>query len=405
MKKKWQNSNGFTLAELLIVVAIIAVLVAISIPIFTTQLEKAREATDLSDVRSAYAEVMMAAITDDTTATYSKDPTQTIHKSNGLYSVYVSPLHQEQNDWQGTMDLNVGGVSSSDRVHWIGIPQAKGSCEVSYKPQEEAVYFNWLGRNNAGGSADTGNSGNNSGNNGTTGGGSTPAPAPNPGTDSGTTGGDNQGNAGGNTDSSDNNQGNTNPGGNTGGNNNQGNTGNNTGTTDNNQGNTNGTNTPSSGKNDTENSVVSTLKDLNSGDWPPNVENTSCTIHLKTGQVVFFDNNYYIWNGGDYSYMFLNNTSTNTNQYATPTSQMYEWMFIKVTDKDVHTSGSIVNKKLTISNVSYGDLYKDADGNVFICKSSWSNTYDAPPSEGDSNWVKILSEQPTDWYSYTRVNN
>ena len=100
MKKKWTKSSGFTLAELLIVVAIIAVLVAISIPIFTSQLEKAREATDLSDVRSAYAEVMMAAISDDTTATYSKDSSQTIHKSNGLYSVTVSPLHQKQDNWQ-----------------------------------------------------------------------------------------------------------------------------------------------------------------------------------------------------------------------------------------------------------------------------------------------------------------
>ena len=50
---------GFTLAELLIVVAIIAVLVAIAIPVFTTQLEKAREATDIANVRSGYA----AAIT------------------------------------------------------------------------------------------------------------------------------------------------------------------------------------------------------------------------------------------------------------------------------------------------------------------------------------------------------
>ena len=95
MKKKCTKSSGFTLAELLIVVAIIAVLVAISIPIFTSQLEKAREATDLSDVRSAYAEVMMASISDDSTATYSKDPNQTIHKSSVLYSVTVSPLHQE----------------------------------------------------------------------------------------------------------------------------------------------------------------------------------------------------------------------------------------------------------------------------------------------------------------------
>jgi len=55
MKK---NNKGFTLAELLIVVAIIAVLVAIAIPVFTSQLEKSREATDAANIRSAYAEVV-----------------------------------------------------------------------------------------------------------------------------------------------------------------------------------------------------------------------------------------------------------------------------------------------------------------------------------------------------------
>ena len=58
------NRKGFTLAELLIVVAIIAVLVAIAIPVFTNQLEKAREATDLSNVRAAYAEVVAAYLED-----------------------------------------------------------------------------------------------------------------------------------------------------------------------------------------------------------------------------------------------------------------------------------------------------------------------------------------------------
>ena len=43
--------KGFTLAELLIVVAIIAVLVAISIPIFNSQLEKSRRAVDLHTAR------------------------------------------------------------------------------------------------------------------------------------------------------------------------------------------------------------------------------------------------------------------------------------------------------------------------------------------------------------------
>ena len=54
------------LAELLIVVAIIAVLVAISIPIFSTQMEKAREAVDAANLRAAYAEVMSDVLTGDT---------------------------------------------------------------------------------------------------------------------------------------------------------------------------------------------------------------------------------------------------------------------------------------------------------------------------------------------------
>ncbi len=50
-----RKRKGFTLAELLVVTAIIAVLVAISIPIFSSQLEKSRVATDQANVRSAKA--------------------------------------------------------------------------------------------------------------------------------------------------------------------------------------------------------------------------------------------------------------------------------------------------------------------------------------------------------------
>ena len=37
------NQQGFTLAELLVVVAIIGILVAISVPVFAAQLERSRE--------------------------------------------------------------------------------------------------------------------------------------------------------------------------------------------------------------------------------------------------------------------------------------------------------------------------------------------------------------------------
>ena len=52
-----KKNKGFTLAELLVVVAIIAVLVAISIPIFTSQLHKAQVATDQANLRAYYAEI------------------------------------------------------------------------------------------------------------------------------------------------------------------------------------------------------------------------------------------------------------------------------------------------------------------------------------------------------------
>ena len=56
--RKHKSPNGFTLAELLIVVAIIAILSAIAIPVFSTQLEKAKVAVDEANLRTAYSLAM-----------------------------------------------------------------------------------------------------------------------------------------------------------------------------------------------------------------------------------------------------------------------------------------------------------------------------------------------------------
>ena len=65
MAKNNGMNKGFTMAELLVVVAIIAVLVAIAIPVFSSQLEKSRQAVDLSNVRSAYALVQTSLMADE----------------------------------------------------------------------------------------------------------------------------------------------------------------------------------------------------------------------------------------------------------------------------------------------------------------------------------------------------
>ncbi|SDE73603.1 prepilin-type N-terminal cleavage/methylation domain-containing protein [Eubacterium pyruvativorans] len=103
------NKKGFTLAELLIVVAIIAVLVAISIPIFTSQLEKSRDATDEANVRSAIAEVTAAVLSDDKKDSGNGDVTY----KDGTYTMIVKATGQKAG-WSGAADENtkikIGGI-------------------------------------------------------------------------------------------------------------------------------------------------------------------------------------------------------------------------------------------------------------------------------------------------------
>ena len=123
-----RNKRGFTLAELLVVVAVIAVLVGISIPIFTSQLEKSRESTDLANVRAAYAEVMAEAI----------------EKENPK-PITVN-LKQKQNNWQSSLPITIGGVTYNGKssANWSGIPMSNGTCKVSYN-KDNGIYFRWSG--------------------------------------------------------------------------------------------------------------------------------------------------------------------------------------------------------------------------------------------------------------------
>ena len=59
------DKKGFTLAELLIVVAIIAILVMISFPIFTGQLKKARLSVNMANARAAYAAAVASFYSDN----------------------------------------------------------------------------------------------------------------------------------------------------------------------------------------------------------------------------------------------------------------------------------------------------------------------------------------------------
>ena len=57
MKTNKRRGRGFTIMEMLIVIAVIAVLAAIAIPVFSSSLHKAKVAADIANVRAYYAEL------------------------------------------------------------------------------------------------------------------------------------------------------------------------------------------------------------------------------------------------------------------------------------------------------------------------------------------------------------
>ena len=106
-------------------------LVAISIPIFTSQLEKSREATDAANIRNAYAAVQAAALMQESETELKKAETADIKYSvtgeegSLVYSATVD-MKQKQANWQsGAQDI--GGVTLGETEE-----NSTGTATVTY---------------------------------------------------------------------------------------------------------------------------------------------------------------------------------------------------------------------------------------------------------------------------------
>lgn len=115
---------------MLIVIAIVAVLISVAVPVLSSQLERSREAVDLVNVRSAYAQVSTEALLGNT-------------------GVPVTvKLKQKQAGWQSADPVNIGGIVHSngdkDTDNWKGDAAPDGSCVVSYD-ETHGVVLTWSG--------------------------------------------------------------------------------------------------------------------------------------------------------------------------------------------------------------------------------------------------------------------
>lgn len=116
--------------EMLIVIAIVAVLISVAVPVLSSQLERSREAVDLANVRAAYAQVSTEALLGNTHVTVTVN------------------LKQKQAGWQSVDPVNIGGIvhskSVGDTDNWQGDAAPDGTCKVTYD-ETHGVVLTWSG--------------------------------------------------------------------------------------------------------------------------------------------------------------------------------------------------------------------------------------------------------------------
>lgn len=116
--------------EMLIVIAIVAVLISVAVPVLSSQLERSREAVDLANVRSAYAQVSTEALLGKTGVPVTVN------------------LKQKQAGWQSVDPVNIGGIVHSNGAgntdNWKGDAAPDGTCKVTYD-ETHGVVLIWSG--------------------------------------------------------------------------------------------------------------------------------------------------------------------------------------------------------------------------------------------------------------------
>ena len=142
--KNRKNNKGFSLVELIVVVAIMAVLVGVLAPAYLKYVEKSRVQKDVSAVSEVMAacEVALADETinkNTTSATISFAPTATFTKAAADADASARTLENELADTLGTsVTLTSNGLKTAGVTVTVTVDQTSGAITITAAAGEGA---------------------------------------------------------------------------------------------------------------------------------------------------------------------------------------------------------------------------------------------------------------------------